>query len=74
MIAGVDIDTSMTDQPTIAEASFLQTVAAPNLGVRGRSSLLAQAFTSPERLAVGLDLYSAPDFENGLIFAVKTLR
>lgn len=73
MIAGDGSDTSMTDQPTIAEASFLQTVAAPSLGVRGRSSLLAQAFTSPERLAVGLDLYSAPDFENGLIVYGKNI-
>ncbi|MCM2369443.1 DcaP family trimeric outer membrane transporter [Aporhodopirellula aestuarii] len=74
MIADDDIDTSMTDQPTIAVASFLQTVAAPlDLSVRGRSSLLTQAFTSPERLAVGLDLYSAPDFANGVIVAGENI-
>ena len=68
MISSVDIDASPTVQTTVSQASFLQPgPAPPNLGGGVSSTLLGRTLSDSKRFGVGLDLYSAPDFEKGLI-------
>lgn len=68
MIVGVDVDLSPTVQATVSQASFLQPGTAPlNFGGSVRSTLLGPTLINSKRFGVGLDLYSAPDFEKGLL-------
>jgi len=60
----------------VSQASFLQQAASGSptgSGGPGNPAFVTGAFTGRQRFAVGLDLYSAPDFANGVIIVGENI-